>query len=550
MTKVYINEGDKLMINVAAYCRVSTDKEDQKNSLEAQQKYFFDFISKNKDWNLVNIYADEGITGTNTRKRKQFNKMIQDAQNGLIDLIITKEVSRFARNTVDTLNYVRELKKIGVYIYFINDGINTQDEDGEFRLTIMASVAQEESRKISERVKWGQRRRMEQGIVFGNREMLGFYIENGQIYVNPKEAEIVRKIFHKFVIEGKGTHVIARELKEEGIKTKKGGTEWSSVMILRVLRNEKYVGDLRQGKYITQDYLTHKKIQNNDIQNTIYIKNHHEAIIDRNIWEKAQRELLRRKPSKDTIERYSNRYWCSGLIKCGYCGSTFTKKHYNTTTNKRSAWTCRRSAKYGKVKVINGEQVGCDNNSFKDVTLETCCNHVLLQILKNKEILLNLVIEDIKKVQTYAFRESYTELDIPMLQKSIEALEAKKEKAIDKLLSDALNEQEFKKMKERYNKEILDLQTKILEIEQNSKVKNEKLTDINNILSNVENIINNINTKPDILRDIIENITAFRNKMIIKIKNLPFNFYITYRTRGIGDNYEVLIEDYHFSSIE
>ena len=165
-------------------------------------------------------------------------------------------------------------------------------------------------------------------------------------------------------------------------------------------------------------------------------------------------------------------------------------------------------------------------------------------------MLLNLVIEDIKKVQTYAFRESYTELDIPMLQKNIEALEAKKEKAIDKLLSDTLNEQEFKKIKERYDKEILDLQTKILEIEQNSKVKNEKLTDINNILSNVENIINNINAKPDILRDIIENITAFRNKLIIKVKNLPFNFYITYRTRGIGDNYEVLIEDYHFSSIE
>ena len=164
-------EGVDFMLRVAAYCRVSTDKDDQANSFESQQRYFREYIERNPEWELVQIFADEGISGTNTKKRKEFNRMIRFAKAGEVDLIITKEVSRFARNTVDTLQYTRDLKKIGVYVLFMNDNINTKDPDAELRLTIMASIAQEESRKTSERVKWGQKRRMEQGVVFG-RDML------------------------------------------------------------------------------------------------------------------------------------------------------------------------------------------------------------------------------------------------------------------------------------------------------------------------------------------------------------------------------------------
>ncbi len=178
------------MLKVAAYARVSTDKEDQINSLTNQREYFESYIKSNGDWEFVEVYFDEGITGTQTKKRKGFNHMINDCKNGKIDLILTKEVSRFARNTVDTLNYTRMLKEYDVGVFFINDNIDTCQNDGEFRLAIMASVAQEESRKISERVKWGQRRAMENGVVFGNNSIVGFDINDGVLSINESEAEV------------------------------------------------------------------------------------------------------------------------------------------------------------------------------------------------------------------------------------------------------------------------------------------------------------------------------------------------------------------------
>ena len=231
---------------VCAYARVSTDKDDQANSYESQVRFFTEFIQQHKGWKFSGIYADEGISGTSTKKRVNFNRMIADADNGLIDLILTKEVSRFARNTVDTLQITRNLKKKDVYVIFVNDNINTADNDGELRLSLMATIAQDESRKTSERVKWGQKRRMEQGVVFG-RDMLGYSVNKGKLYLKEDEAEIVRLIFHKFTNEGKGTHIIARELREAGIRPMRV-KEWSNTVILRILRNEKYVGDLCQKK--------------------------------------------------------------------------------------------------------------------------------------------------------------------------------------------------------------------------------------------------------------------------------------------------------------
>ena len=183
-------------LRVAAYCRVSTEHEDQANSLVSQRRYFTEYIRSHTDWELVDIYYDEGISGTQTAKREGFKRMIQDAMAGNMDLILTKEVSRFARNTVDTLYYTRKLKEYKIGVIFTIDNIDTREQDGELRLTIMASIAQEESRKTSERVKWGQKRRMEQGVVFG-RELLGYGVKDGKLYINEEEARIVRAIFHK-----------------------------------------------------------------------------------------------------------------------------------------------------------------------------------------------------------------------------------------------------------------------------------------------------------------------------------------------------------------
>lgn len=280
-------------VRVAAYCRVSTDKEDQANSFENQQRYFLACIQRNPDWVLQNIYADEGISGTSTKKRKQFNAMIAAARAGELDLILTKEVSRFARNTLDTLAYTRELSRRGVGVLFLIDNIDTRQQDGELRLTIMSSIAQEESRKTSQRVKWGQARRMEQGVVFGG-SLLGYDVRDGQMTVNPEGAKVVERIFHACLIDHKSTAAIARELREAGIPSSRGVVKWSAATVWKILKNEKYCGDLVQKKTFTPDYLTHEKKYNRGEEALIILRDHHTPIIDRKTWEVVQRELAHR----------------------------------------------------------------------------------------------------------------------------------------------------------------------------------------------------------------------------------------------------------------
>ena len=260
---------DIMTTRVAAYCRVSTDKDDQKNSLENQKKYFNEYINRDPSWQLVKVYADEGISGTSTAKRVQFNKMIANALTGGIDLIVTKEVSRFARNTVDTLSHTRKLMAENVRVIFINDNIDTKDPDSEFRLTIMASVAQEESRKNSERTKWGMTRRMEDGKVT-IRDMFGYDVSDGRLTLNPEEAVVVRQIFHKYVYERKGLRKIAQELNESGALVSKRIKRWTPSTLYRMLANEKYVGDLEFKKFVTPNYLDHKQVKNDGIEEKIY----------------------------------------------------------------------------------------------------------------------------------------------------------------------------------------------------------------------------------------------------------------------------------------
>lgn len=222
------------------------------------------------------VYIDEGITGTSTKKRDAFNRMILDAQLKRFDLIITKEVSRFSRNILDTISYTRELRTFGVGVLFMNDGISTMEPDTELQLSIMGSIAQEESRKTSVRVKWGQTRQMERGVVFG-RSMLGYNVQNGQMTINPQGAALVRLIYHKYVHERKGTYG------KRATKTARGNAEWRNTVILKILKNEKYCGDLKQKKTFTPDYLTHQKKYNHGEEEFVFIRNHHEPIIDREL---------------------------------------------------------------------------------------------------------------------------------------------------------------------------------------------------------------------------------------------------------------------------
>ena len=327
------------MLQVAAYCRVSTDKEDQANSFEAQQRYFHDYIERQPDWELQGIYADEGISGTSTRKRVEFNKMLHAAEMGQIDLIVTKEVSRFARNTVDALQITRDLLKRKVGVLFLSDNIDTRDDDINLRLAMMSTFAEEESRKTSKRSKWGQMRSMEQGVVFGG-SLLGYDVVGGKMSINPEGAEIVRLIFHKYLQERKGCSTIAKELREAGILSSKGNCLWSSATVTKILKNEKYCGDLIQKKTYTPDVLTHEKKYNHGDEPLVELKDHHEPIIDRETWQAVQRELYRRNTAKGS-GGHGNRYPLSGKIRCGECGKSFvsrTKKRKDGSSYKR--WCC------------------------------------------------------------------------------------------------------------------------------------------------------------------------------------------------------------------
>ena len=384
-------------LRVAAYARVSTDKDDQANSFESQVKYFTEFIEKQDNWQLVKIYSDDGISGTSTHKRDGFNDMIDDVMSGKIDFIVTKEVSRFARNTVDTLQVTRSLKEMGVGVYFMLDNINTLDKDGELRLTLMASLAQEESRKTSERVKWGQKRQMEKGVVFG-RNLLGYKVKEGKLYLVEDEAEIVKLIFHKYLNEGKGTHIIARELKEEGIKPydpdgrAKYKNDWSNTQILRVLRNEKYVGDLCQKKTYTRNYLDHKKRYNRGQEEMIYIKDHHPdiAIISREMWDETQKELERRTTTAEQKSKHSNRYWASGKIFCGVCGERFVNKIKKTSAGTSRAWNC-----LNHVKAAAFRNAECSMSEWaSDRSLKNIVLHILNVLVDNKEELKQEIIKD------------------------------------------------------------------------------------------------------------------------------------------------------------
>jgi DNA invertase Pin-like site-specific DNA recombinase len=323
---------------VAAYCRVSTDRGEQASSFENQKRFFVEYIEKNPEWKLYEIYADEGKTGTNVKKREAFKRMMRDAHDGKFELILTKEISRFARNILDSISYTRELKHLGVGVCFLNDGIDTREADAELRLAILSSIAQEESRRTSERVKWGQKRRMESGVVFGH-SLLGYDVKNGEMTVNEDGANTVRYIFRLFCEEKRSVSEIARYLLDMGISPK-GAKIWNPSVILRILKNEKYCGDLVQKKTFTPDYLSHEKKYNHGEEDFIVILNHHTPIISREVFERAQALLSERK-TKNIREKHSMSYPFSGKLRCGICGKIMTARVQKRKNGIYHLWRCQ-----------------------------------------------------------------------------------------------------------------------------------------------------------------------------------------------------------------
>jgi site-specific DNA recombinase len=507
---------------VAAYCRVSTDKDDQVNSLLSQQKYFCEFIERNPFWELSEVYVDEGITGTSTKKRRSFNRMIADAQNHKFDLIITKEISRFARNTLDSIFYTRKLKELGIGVLFVNDNINTLDADAELRLTIMSSIAQEESRKTSDRVKWGQKRRMEQGVVFG-RDMLGYNVRKGKLSVNEEGAKIVRLIFHKFVNEGKGTHVIARELQEAGIQTATYMKQWSNTVILRLLRNEKYAGDLIQKKTYTPNYLNHEKKYNNGEEEFVVLLDHHEPIIRRDMFDKAQRELEQRRPSEEQRSRHSNRYCFSGKIKCGLCGVTFvsrTKRRKDGSIYK--AWRCGEAANHGRPHIDKaGNQVGCDGRQINDEDFMLIISQVVNNLLYDKEG----VIRNLSKIVASVVKQDNQEDSLEKLQGKIRKLTEKKQNLLDLFLNKEITVNDYRMMNDKYEEEISALEQDKKGMASRAELQSSQNEMIKDITSTIRGLASGELQDVTFYRNILEKIVVYeRNVIDVHLNLQPFKW--------------------------
>ena len=341
-------------LRVAAYVRVSTDNEEQLESYQSQLKHYTELIQGNPEWQMVGVYADEAVTGTKTTKREDFNRMINDCMNGDIDLIIVKSISRFARNTVDTLQYVRALKEKGVAVMFEEENINTLTMDGELLLTILSSVAQQEVQNISEHVKLGLSMKMQRGEMVGFNGCLGYdyHKEDKTITVNEKEAETVRYIFNRYA-EGAGGKVIARELKNLGYRNKRGGSNFSEHGVIGIIKNEKYKGDLLMGKTFTTDPITKRRLENMGEADQYYTENHHEAIVSRELWDRANEILNKRKGSHSRgdgkREKYSRQFPFSCMLKCSFCGGNLTRRTWNSRTDyKKTIWQCVTATKHGK----------------------------------------------------------------------------------------------------------------------------------------------------------------------------------------------------------
>lgn len=512
---------------VAAYCRVSTDNEDQANSFESQQRYFRQYIERNRDWELYEIFADEGFSGTNTKKRKEFNRMITCAKNGDFDLIITKEISRFARNTLDSIFYTRDLKKHGIGVIFMNDNINTLDGDAELRLAIMSSIAQEESRKTSERVKWGQKRQMEQGVVFG-RSMLGYDVKDGKMTINEKGAKVVRLIFHKFVDEGKGTHVIARELREEGIEPMRV-KEWQNTVILRVIRNEKYCGDLVQKKTYTPDFLSHEKKYNRGQEEFVIIKNHHEPIISHELFEKANRILDAKSLSQEGKSKYSNRYPFSGKIKCGRCGSSYVAR-YKTRKDgsKYKSWRCFEGAKHGSPHIDKaGNQVGCSGTSIRNEE----AIHIMYLVCKQLTIDHQKISDNLIKIINKVISIDMTNAATNDLEDKIKIEKQKRTDLIDLYTSGDIDRNEFTALRAKYDAEIESLKSITESIEKQQIVKHKQNELMEDIKKAIDELISGIESEDEFYTQLLDKMVINdRENIDVYLNLLPLKWSYTVAT--------------------
>lgn len=390
-----VNKEIKPKLKVAAYCRVSTDSDEQATSCEAQMEHYTNYIKKNDEWEFAGIFADDGISGTNTKKREEFNRMIEECMAGNIDMIITKSISRFARNTLDCLKYIRQLKEKNIPVFFEKENINTMDSKGEVLLTIMASLAQQESESLSKNVKLGLQFRYQNGEVQVNHNRFMGYTkdENGHLIIDSAQAEIVKRIYREY-LQGASLKQIGVGLEVDGILTAAGNAKWRPETIKKILQNEKYIGDALLQKTYTVDVLTKKRVKNNGIVPQYYVENDHEAIIPRDLYMQVQEEMLRRANLHSGKQRkkrvYSSKYALSSIVYCPKCGDIYRRIAWNNRGKHSIVWRCCTRVEHGPEK--------CDAPTIQESELQAAVIQAINQTLGDKDSVITALQENVETV--------------------------------------------------------------------------------------------------------------------------------------------------------
>ncbi len=439
-----------LPLKVTYYARVSSEKDEQKNSLSNQIFYFENHIKEVSNWTYVDGYIDEGISGTSVNKRDAFKRMISDSKKDKFDLILTKEVTRFARNTLDSISYTQELLKNGVGVYFQSDNINTVMPDSELRLTIMSSVAQDEVRKLSERVKFGFNRSIEKKRVLGNDNIFGYRKDDGKLVIHEEEAEMVRELFEIYSQNEMGFHRIAEYFKQKGYKSKKG-TPISSQTLRRLIRNPKYKGYYRTGTVKVVDYKLHKAQKMPKEEWKIFeCKENIPAIVSEELWKKCN-DILERKSESclnkvDNKDVFKNRYTFSGLIFCKEHSNDEYMPSFNRISGKKRsnkpAWACS--------KYINNGLKECESPIIQENELIEMFKIILKKFLLNKEDIIGDLMEKYKR---YNFAKDFT-FEISKIESNIKNIEFKKDKLLELAIKNLVTDEEFYKRNEQLNEEI------------------------------------------------------------------------------------------------
>lgn len=457
-----------LPLRVTFYARVSTDQDEQINSLENQVQYYTELIQSKPNWKFVPGYVDEGISGGSTKKRDNFNRMIRDAKAGMFDFIITKEISRFSRSTLDSIKYTQELLDYNVGVFFQNDNINTLDTDSEFRLVIMAGVAQDEIRKLSERLKFGFRQAIKNGHVLGNDKLYGYDKKDCVLTVNEEEAEIIRIIFDLYGNQRLGTRTISKRLMELGY-TSREGNAFNTLTIRHILENPKYKGWYCGNKSQSVDYRTKRNILLDESEWVTYPDSSIPAIVPEELWNRANALYKRRREemkSHSSGLSFHNRYPYSAKIYCEEHGTTFHRQVIQTKKGQQEVWQCKVYRSHGRA--------ACSAPQIRSSDLDVILSDIFKKLVRDKE----KIIDSLVTVLTNIPKEvDYGKLRC-QVENEMDDLERKKNRLLDLSIAGALTVEEFKERNDAFNAQIQECQGKLTAIRQEEENQSSEELDI------------------------------------------------------------------------